>query len=69
VPLPPGDPDERGRARLGYQLAEDIFKGGRQGKTLHGLWHSLYVDARPDRRHQCERRRRLRLRQVGGPKL
>jgi integrase len=40
VELPPGDLDSRGRARLGYRQAENIFKAASGGATLHMLRHS-----------------------------
>jgi integrase/recombinase XerC/integrase/recombinase XerD len=40
VELPPGDLDERGRARLSYERAEELFRTATGGKTLHQLRHS-----------------------------
>jgi integrase/recombinase XerC/integrase/recombinase XerD len=41
VELPPGDVDPaRGRARLSYRQAEDLFKAATGGATLHQLRHS-----------------------------
>lgn len=45
VALPPGDIDSRGRARLGYRQAEDIFKAASGGATLHQLRHSALSHA------------------------
>jgi integrase len=40
VELPPCDLDDRGRARLTYGQAQDIFKQASGGATLHTLRHS-----------------------------
>jgi integrase len=48
VELPPGDLDSRGRARLGYRQAEDIFKAASGGATLHQLRHSALTHAAED---------------------
>jgi integrase/recombinase XerC/integrase/recombinase XerD len=40
VQLPASDLDPSGRARLSYQQAEDLFKAGAGGATLHQLRHS-----------------------------
>ena len=38
--LSPADLDERGRARLSYERAEQLFKSATRGRTLHQLRHS-----------------------------
>ena len=38
--LSPADLDERGRARLSYEQAEQLFKAAAKGATLHQLRHS-----------------------------
>ena len=48
VELPPDDLDSRGRARLGYRQAEDIFKAASGGATLHQLRHSALTHAAED---------------------
>jgi|SRR5580704_3154651 integrase len=48
VELPPGDLDDRGRARLGYRQAEDRFKAASGGATLHQLRHSALTHAAED---------------------
>lgn len=48
VQLPPSDLDSRGRARLGYRQAEDIFKAASGGATLHQLRHSALSHAAED---------------------
>ncbi len=48
VELAPCDLDSRGRARLGYRQAEDIFKAASGGYTLHQLRHSALTHAAED---------------------
>jgi integrase len=48
VELPPTDLDDRGRARLGYRQAENIFKAASGGATLHTLRHSALSHAAED---------------------
>jgi integrase len=48
VALPPSDLDSRGRARLSYGQAEDIFKKASGGKTLRQLRHSALTHAAED---------------------
>jgi integrase len=48
VELPPGDLDERGRARLSYRQAEALFKAASGGATLHQLRHSALTHAAED---------------------
>lgn len=48
VQLPPADLDSRGRARLGYRQAEDIFKAASGGATLHQMRHSALTHAAED---------------------
>jgi integrase len=48
VQLPPSDLDERGRARLSYRQAEDLFKDASSGATLHQLRHSALTHAAED---------------------
>jgi len=48
VPLPPGDLDSRGRARLGYRQAADLFKAASGGYTLHQLRHSALTHGAED---------------------
>jgi integrase len=45
VQLPPSDLDSRGRARLGYRQAADIFSAASGGATLHQLRHSALTHA------------------------
>jgi integrase/recombinase XerC/integrase/recombinase XerD len=40
-PLPPGDLEPDGRARLSYERAEELFKKHSGGATLHQLRHSV----------------------------
>ncbi len=46
--LPPGDLDNRGRARPGYRQAEDRFKAASGDATLHQLRHSALTHAAED---------------------
>ena len=48
VELPSCDLDSRGRARLGYRQAQDIFKAASGGATLHQLRHSALTHAAED---------------------
>lgn len=48
VELPPGDLDDRGRARLTYGHAEALFKEAAGGATLHQLRHSALTHAAED---------------------
>jgi integrase len=48
VALPPADLDDRGRARLSYAMAEELFKNATAGKTLHTLRHSALTHAAED---------------------
>lgn len=48
VQLAPSDLDSRGRARLGYRQAEDLFRAASGGATLHQLRHSALTHAAED---------------------
>jgi integrase/recombinase XerC/integrase/recombinase XerD len=49
VELPPGDIDQAsGRARLSYEMAEQLFKAASGGATLHQLRHSTLTHLAED---------------------